>query len=122
MRRSRDGLGSAPAAAGGAAATGGNVHNNNAKIEDVATRGADALPLLGELPLPPAKQLILSKGDVVIAHYQLGHTVAPNTSHTTRKMVFFRVFALPHPPGTYRPAALTNIWLDWQVSFEKSKL
>ena len=61
--------------------------------------GADAL---GTTPQPPPIQLPASRqvtgraGDVLLAHYLLGHNIGGNTSDTVRRVAYFRVQAEGH--------------------------
>lgn len=59
-------------------------------------------------------QLKVKAGDVVLAHYQLAHCIAPNISHNIRYAIYFRMNSENHQPQTYRPETLTNIWLDYK--------
>jgi hypothetical protein len=58
-------------------------------------------------------QLKLQAGDVVLAHYQLAHCVAPNSGANIRYQIYFRLHSCNHPPQTYRPETLKDIWLDY---------
>ena len=49
----------------------------------------------------------------MICHYLLAHSVAPNLSPHIRFAVYFRLFSPTHTPGSYRPAAMQDAWLDW---------
>ena len=51
---------------------------------------------------------------MILAHYQLAHSIAPNTSSQIRYAIYFRLHAKTHPPGAYRPEAMRNIWLDYE--------
>ena len=62
--------------------------------------------------LPEPHQIIGEPGDVIIAHYQIAHTAAPNVSPHTRYAIFFRLRHVDHPD--YRPEAMTDIWLEWE--------
>lgn len=81
-------------------------------IDDVERRGD---PAIRKVKLRrEAQPTMLRAGDVVIAHYCLPHTIAPNTSAEIRYMIFFRFNAAAHSPGSYRRAALADIWCDWK--------
>lgn len=58
-------------------------------------------------------QLMCQAGDVVLAHYQLGHSAAVNTSDNDRIAVYFRVWlrAMENDRWHY----LTNIWDGWKI-------
>jgi len=76
--------------------------------------GGDALvsgaPKLSALPEP--LQIMGEPGDVVFAHYLLGHTAAPNFSPNVRYAIFFRI---THVDRTHhcRVEAITDMWLEW---------
>jgi hypothetical protein len=65
-------------------------------------------PEIGE-PL----QLKCGVGDVVLAHYQLGHAAAVNTSDFDRIAVFFRVWLRAVESDRWH--YLTNIWEGWKL-------
>jgi hypothetical protein len=58
-------------------------------------------------------QLMCEVGDVVLAHYQLGHTPAVNTTDGDRIAVFFR--AVLRRVKRNRWHYLTNIWEGWNL-------
>jgi len=60
-----------------------------------------------------AQQLCMQEGDIVLAHYQLAHNIAPNCSPDIRYMVYFRLHHRAHMPQSCRPETLTNVWLDY---------
>jgi tetratricopeptide (TPR) repeat protein len=90
------------------------------KVKD----GLDSFP---RLPLSKPVQITGNAGDVVICHYQLAHTIAPNVSPNIRYACYFRVTAptmktqtLPPVPDAlkdgadpHRPESMLNIWKDW---------
>jgi hypothetical protein len=82
-----------------------------AVLQTVADRGDAALPR--NLPFREAVQVTARAGDLVLAHYQLAHSIAPNTSPHIRYVVYYRVHARAHKPDTYRPEAMRDIWVDW---------
>jgi hypothetical protein len=50
-------------------------------------------------------------GDVLLAHYQLGHTVGPHIGPDIRYTVFFRI---QHPEhANQKWEAMTDIWKEW---------
>eukprot|EP00002_Diphylleia_rotans_P035466 TRINITY_DN7741_c0_g1_i1.p1 TRINITY_DN7741_c0_g1~~TRINITY_DN7741_c0_g1_i1.p1 ORF type:complete len:686 (+),score=119.64 TRINITY_DN7741_c0_g1_i1:69-2126(+) len=75
-------------------------------------KGVERLPQ--DLPLPPVHQVVGKAGDMVICHYMLPHTVLPNTSPNIRYAIYFRIHAYDHTPGTFRPEAMLDAWLDWK--------
>ena len=66
-----------------------------------------------ELELGRFAQLTCEPGDVVLAHYQLGHTAAVNTSDRDRVAVYFRIFLRAVELDRWR--YLTNIWDGWRL-------
>ena len=63
-----------------------------------------------ELPEGPI-QLTGEPGDVVLAHHQIVHTAAPNTSPHIRYAAIFR---LQHEEAKeFGNAAYTDIWHEW---------
>ncbi len=76
--------------------------------------------LVGGMPtgdrLPQPVQLAGQAGDVVLCHYQLAHTAAPNVSPHTRYAIYFRLKHIRHE--VFRPETLTDIWLDWEGMHE----
>jgi hypothetical protein len=58
-------------------------------------------------------QIKCEAGDVVLAHYQLGHTAAVNTADFDRIAVYFRVWL--HAVESDRWHYLTNIWDGWKI-------
>lgn len=104
-----------------------HFRRNPSVMQDLCQRGDPALPR--NLPFRELTQVCMKAGDVVIAHYQLAHTIAPNCSPDIRYVVrpgnkltvwlmqyqiYFRVFAQPHAPHRYRPEAMLDVFLDWR--------
>jgi hypothetical protein len=58
-------------------------------------------------------QLLCGVGDVVLAHYQLGHAAAVNTSDFDRIAVFFRIWLRGIELDRWH--YLTNIWEGWNL-------
>ena len=74
---------------------------------DVLTRGCPQC----DWPRPPV-QVTGQAGDAVIAHHQLIHTAAPNTSPNIRYGIIFR---LRHVDcGEFANKAYTDIWHEWE--------
>jgi hypothetical protein len=64
------------------------------------------------VPLPEPVQITGKAGDVVLAHYLLGHSVAPNMSGDVRYMIFFR---LKHVDlETRKWESMTDAWSLWE--------
>ena len=71
--------------------------------------------LLGGMPpvdLPEPEQIMGQAGDIVLCHYQLGHTAAINVSPNIRYAIYFRLVHVDHEKT--KRDALTNIWLQWE--------
>jgi hypothetical protein len=61
--------------------------------------GADALMSVVHYPpvaLPPPRQVVGRAGDLLLAHYMLGHNMGGNLCGTTREVVYFRLHARGH--------------------------
>ena len=57
-------------------------------------RGADALMASGghpDIELPEPTQVLGQAGDLLLAHYLLGHNIGGNVSSVTRRAVYFRL-------------------------------
>mmetsp|Transcript_10353 Transcript_10353/g.17362 ORF Transcript_10353/g.17362 Transcript_10353/m.17362 type:complete len:474 (-) Transcript_10353:32-1453(-) len=63
---------------------------------------------------PKPVQIQGKAGDVIIAHYQLAHNIAPNVSPDIRYCIYFRVTHSRRKEKTYAPDAMTNIWLEYE--------
>jgi hypothetical protein len=59
----------------------------------------------------PPVQIVGKPGDVVIAHYLLGHTVAPNVSPNIRYACFFRLEV--DGLTEHREESVIDPWRDW---------
>jgi hypothetical protein len=64
-----------------------------------------------DVPLPEPVSVTGRAGDVVLCHYQLGHTAGPNTSPHIRYAVYFRLEHVDH--GSQRWECLTDLWREW---------
>ena len=62
--------------------------------------------------LPEPVQLTVNAGDLVLAHYQVGHGFTPNQSPNIRYAVFFRLFHTSHRPDDLSP--MTDIWKEYE--------
>ncbi len=70
--------------------------------------------LLNGMPpisLPEPKQIIGNAGDIVLVHYQLAHSAAPNVSPHVRYAVFFRLTHVNHAAQKWE--AMKDIWLEY---------
>lgn len=76
-------------------------------------------PVVHNNQLESAPQQIVAKaGDVMLCHYQVAHTQAPNLGADIRYVVFFRVYAKAHQPLTMRPEAMDNVFLDFEGVYD----
>ncbi len=57
-------------------------------------------------------QITGKAGDIVLAHYLLGHGITPNVSPHIRYMIFFRLRR--HDHDSQRWESMTNAWLQWE--------
>jgi len=58
-------------------------------------------------------QLMCGTGDVVLAHYQLGHSAAVNTADIDRIAIYFRVWLRRMESNRWH--YLTNMWDGWKL-------
>ena len=75
--------------------------------------GADAL--LAGMPaidIGEPTQVTGKAGDIVIAHYLLGHSVASNVSANIRYAIFFRLQHTLHDEQKWE--SMTDAWLEWE--------
>jgi hypothetical protein len=56
-------------------------------------------------------QVMGEAGDIVLAHYLLGHSIAPNVSPNVRYAIYFRVQAVDHEQTRWE--SMKNPWLQW---------
>src|SRR6185436_4122294 len=68
-----------------------------------------------ELEIGEPVQLMCEAGDVVFAHYELGHTAAVNTADVDRIAVFFRVVLRDAQKKKAQWRYLTNLWEGWRL-------
>jgi len=61
-------------------------------------RGPQALFELGhpQLSFAPPEQIVAKAGDLLLAHYLLGHNMGGNLSATVRRVVYFRLHTEGH--------------------------
>lgn len=70
--------------------------------------------LLSGMPpveLPEPVHVTANAGDVIMAHYQLAHTAAPNLSPNVRYAIYFRLHHVDH--DAQWKEAMTDIWKEW---------
>ena len=77
-------------------------------FEKAKNEGLSSLPYL---PLSNAKSVLLEKGDVVVAHYSLAHSISPNSSPNIRYKLYFRVNV--REDGVHHPQPMLHIWEDF---------
>eukprot|EP01006_Ploeotia_vitrea_P026654 TRINITY_DN59624_c0_g1_i1.p1 TRINITY_DN59624_c0_g1~~TRINITY_DN59624_c0_g1_i1.p1 ORF type:complete len:499 (+),score=205.80 TRINITY_DN59624_c0_g1_i1:74-1570(+) len=74
------------------------------------------------LPLPDPFQIQAKPGDVVLAHYQLPHTVAPHFGPNVRYAIYFRVFSKQRSyPWAEAPHALSDMWIEYEGMYDVVK-
>jgi hypothetical protein len=65
------------------------------------------------IDIGPPRQITGHAGDLFLAHYLLGHAVAPNLSPHIRYACFFRLFALDHEQTRWE--SMCDPWLQWHA-------
>ncbi|WP_405944181.1 phytanoyl-CoA dioxygenase family protein [Streptomyces sp. NBC_00932] len=78
--------------------------------------GPDAFLAAGgypPIPLPEPEQIRGRAGDLLLAHYLLGHNIGGNTSRAVRRAVYFRVKRTGHDPRWRE--FLQDSWLDYDA-------
>lgn len=78
--------------------------------------GLDSLVLDG-LPFIPLAEPVLfctNPGDVILTHYQTAHHIAPNLSPDIRYAVYFRIYSNSREELTWKPEAMTNIFMEFE--------
>ena len=91
-----------------------HINQNNVDPRDVLLTSSSADSAVPPISLPkPPQQLVGKAGDVFLCHYQTAHTVAPNASDQVRYAVYFRLHHAERQPGKYRPAAMKDVWLEY---------
>jgi hypothetical protein len=65
------------------------------------------------IQLPEPEQIRGRAGDLLLAHYLLGHNIGGNTSARTRRAVYFRVKRFGHDPRWRE--FLQDPWLDYDT-------
>jgi hypothetical protein len=78
--------------------------------------GPEAFFAAGGYPpiaLPEPVQVTGEPGDLLLAHYLLGHNIGGNTSPAVRRAVYFRVKRAGHDPRWRE--FLTDPWLDYDA-------
>ena len=72
----------------------------------------ECMPQLSEQLQPPQQQLV-KPGDVLLAHYQCAHLVAPNLSPSVRYAVYFRLAPRSRERFAFSPKCMTHIWTEY---------
>ncbi|CAO5186625.1 Phytanoyl-CoA dioxygenase family protein [Frankia sp. AiPs1] len=78
------------------------------------THGPDALIAAGgypPIPLPEPEQIRGRAGDLLLAHYLLGHNIGGNTSARTRRAAYYRIKR--HGHDARWPDVLRDPWLEY---------
>jgi Phytanoyl-CoA dioxygenase (PhyH) len=81
-----------------------------------AERMLEGTPRLDHLPEPV--QTRVRAGDVVLAHYELGHAAAPNLGSNVRYAIFFRLYHRDHDPDALD--ILSDIWREYPTLAERA--
>lgn len=89
------------------------VYSGGEAMRDPQSASLENLKKIAHSRLPKPVQVRAKAGDVVIAHYQTAHTIAPNVSSDIRYCIYFRVTHSRRKDKTYCPEAMTNIWLEF---------
>jgi len=79
-------------------------------------QGPDGLMASGGYPdiaLPEPTQIVGQAGDLLLAHYLLGHNIGGNISSVTRRAVYFRLKRDDHV--THWRVSLQEVWRDFDV-------
>lgn len=74
-------------------------------------RGPQAFCAYPDIGLPEPFQLTGRAGDLVLAHYLLGHNIGGNVSETARRALYFRISKRGH--AAHRVEFLQDAWLDY---------
>ena len=83
--------------------------------------GPDAFVAAGGYPpirLPEPEQVTGEAGDLLLAHYLLGHNIGGNTSQAVRRAVYYRVKRAGHDPRWRE--FLADPWLDYDTINKQS--
>ena len=64
------------------------------------------------IDMPEPTQICGKAGDVVLCHYQIAHTAAPNVSPNVRYAVIFRLSHVDHENQMHD--VMTDIWREWE--------
>ena len=86
------------------------------------THGPDAFLTAGGYPpilLPEPVQVTGEAGDVVLAHYLLGHNIGGNTSPAVRRAVYYRLKRTGHNPRWRE--LLQDPWLEYDPIRERRR-
>lgn len=66
-----------------------------------------------DIELPEPVQVTARAGDLLLAHYLLGHNIGGNTSERTRRMLYYRISARGHVDQPER--ILTEPWYEYDA-------
>eukprot|EP00051_Salpingoeca_urceolata_P005128 m.70558 g.70558 ORF g.70558 m.70558 type:complete len:482 (-) comp14075_c0_seq3:218-1663(-) len=87
---------------------GGGGGSGDPQAESVRLLRERVAPMMGR-PV----QVSARAGDVVLAHYQLAHTIAPNVSPNIRYCVYFRLTHRRRPVKSFAPDAMNDVFLEY---------
>jgi len=64
-----------------------------------------------DIDIGPPRQITSCAGDMILAHYLLGHSVAANVSPHIRYACFFRLIVIDHEETRWE--SMCDPWLEW---------
>ncbi len=83
-------------------------------MRDPQNASIQKLQAIADKRMPKPTQVCAKAGDIIIAHYQTAHSIAPNISDDIRYCVYFRVTHSRRKEKSYAPDCLTNIWVEFE--------
>lgn len=91
-----------------------SAFQNPDAMRDPQNASIQKLQAIADKRMPKPTQVCAKAGDVIIAHYQTAHSIAPNISDDIRYCVYFRVTHSRRKEKSYAPDCLTNIWVEFE--------
>ena len=80
-------------------------------IDLIRSQGFEALKSIDLRGAGSPIQVHVDAGDVVLCHYLLAHSIAPNSSANLRYALYYRIDAADGASEEERELPLTNMWL-----------
>ncbi len=71
----------------------------------------DLMTGMPRVKMPEPHQICGKAGDIVLVHYQTGHTACHNVSDNIRYAIFFRLYREGH--GDFCRECMLDIWKEW---------